>query len=274
MLGVIMSDFKLTCKVCGQPTLVRARDIGQTISCVSCQTPLTITAPESDEDNSSAEEKPMPPGPVTPAAEITPPPVQVAVLTPDIKLEVVRAARQLIIDESRWIPGLSDDGKYRYAANSDGKELTAAEIGDQKASRHSLMGAVLAELQNRNVSAIARGRVEFLDQEIPAAIRQVIGGDATQPAQSPAEGGGSDPQLLAIHHDQCLAALDRLAQNYQAETTARSDSKGTWEIRGATLDELMARVSKDELITNAELLRALYRELTALESRIRELEQQ
>lgn len=206
-----------------------------------------------------------------PATLGSPAVVQVAALTPESKLAIVRSAREQLVDPARWMPGVNPQGKFAYAARPEGENLVPVEVGDATATRHSLMGAILLEFQRRNVIATASGRTEFLDREIPAMIREVapeVGTDS--PAST--EGPGADAVgLMGISHAQCLAVLEGLARRYEAEARGET-SDALRQARGFTVEELADRAAKDELVTNTEIVRAVHRELSDLRERVAALE--
>lgn len=209
--------------------------------------------------------------PRTPPPEPAPQPVQVAVLTSEIKRDVIRSARDLLADPARWMSGVDPEGKLAYAAKEAKGKLKRVEVGSEEATRHSLMGAVLLELHRLNVTPTAIGRTEFLDNEIPAAIRKVIHGE------TPAAGGESPPEstapaLMSISHGQCLELLDLLEGEYAHRSVAGPDSNALREIRGVTLEDLLVRAARDEVMTTPELLRAVHHELMEIDRRLSALE--
>lgn len=226
----------------------------------------TVAAPPAAQPNG--------PAPTAGASEPAPTPGQVAVLTAEAKLAVVRAARDRLSDPGRWMPGVDAEGNFAYTAKQDGERLAPVEVGSEEATHYSLIGAVLVEFRRHNVTTTATGRTEFLDREIPAAIRRVLGLDPTETGQPQTGKAGMDPQLLTISQAQCLEVLDRLAEDYQAQGRAGGgpDSIGAWEAQGMTIEELMTRVAKNETVTSNEILRAAYRAFNELDRRVAELE--
>jgi hypothetical protein len=149
--------------------------------------------------------------------------------------------------------------------------MVRVEPGSDEATHHSLMGAVLRELHRRNVAPTANGRTEFLDRDIPEAIRRII------PEGAGAAGGGkpiesTDVRLMSITHAQCLEVLDLLERDYAAKAGAEVDAPARGEGRGASLDELLVRAARDEVVMVTEVLRAVHAELVALGHRVTELE--
>lgn len=208
---------------------------------------------------------------LAPATAGSPAVVQVAALTPESKLAIVRSAREQLADPARWMPGVNAQGKFAYAGRQEGETLVPVEVGDVTATRHSLMGAILLEFQRRNVIATASGRTEFLDREIPAMIREVapeVGAEAPAETDGP---GANTAGLMGISHAQCLAVLEGLARRYEREARGET-SDALRQARGFTLEELVDRATKDELVTNTEIVRAVQRELNELRERVAALE--
>ncbi len=179
--------------------------------------------------------------------------------------------RELIADPARWMPGASEDGKLAYAGKQTGAGMQRVQVGSEEATHYSLLGGILLEMQRRNVVTTATGRTEFLDREIPDAIRKVAAGSAPGAGQGVAA-DATDRRLMSVSHAQCLQVLDVLEREYAAKDAAQADSPALRELRGANLDELLARAAKDEAISSAELVRAVHRELSEINRRLSELE--
>jgi len=199
---------------------------------------------------------------------------QVAVLTARLKLAAVRAARDRISDPARWMAGLDANGKYTYAARQEGDVWVPVEVGSKEATRYSLIGAVLAAFRDQSVTTTAAGRSDFLDQAIPAAIRQVLGTETVETGRQPSVKAEIDPQLLAISHGQCLEVLDRLAADYATALGQGADGAllEGWETQGVTVEELLTRLAKGETITGGEVLRGVHRALKELDRRVTQME--
>lgn len=305
-----MSELKFNCPTCGQPILVDAREAGRKLVCPSCKSQLTIPKPswssvpkpDPRAPAGPVETAPKPPPapvptqvsvplrltrPTPPPAATTPTsstpdtagapaddasqPVQIAVLTSDLKRHLVQAARKLIADPQRWMPGVSEKGKLLYAAKQVKGRWKAVEPGSGEATHHSLMGAVLHELHRRNVAPTATGRTEFLDGEIPDAIRNVTP-EVTKVAAKEELPKAKAARLMSLSHAQCLEVLDFLDRAYGAKAAAEAEAPARSESRGATLDELLVRAARDEVMTVTEVLRALHAELVTLDHRLTELE--
>jgi hypothetical protein len=226
--------------------------------------------------NPAAEAVAAPPaaGGPSPASESTVGAGQVAVLTPRLKLAVVRAARDRISDPAHWMPGLDANGKYTYAAKQEGEVRVPVDIASKEATHYSLIGAVLAAFRDQSVTTTAVGRSDFLDQAIPTAIRQVLGTETVETGRQPSAKAEVDPKLLAISHEQCLEVLRRLAEDYAASLGQGSDGAllEGWETQGVTVEELLTRLAKGETITGGEVLRGVNRALKELDRRVTKLE--
>lgn len=222
--------------------------------------------PATDEAPSGPPSKPGPE-----AESGAPTPVQIGILTSDVKRDVVAAARALLADPDHWMPGRDAEGHLAYAARKEGAQLHRVEVGSEEATHHSLVGALLLELQRRNVITSARGRTEFLDEELPQTLWRVIHGetDTRKGAKTP---DSTDPRLMAASHEQCLKVLDTLEPRYAAMANGGIETVGLAEAAGSTLEDLMLRVSRDEVVTVPELVRSVHRELVEVHRRLAELE--
>ncbi len=204
------------------------------------------------------------------STEPAPKRVQIAVLTPDVKRDVVRLARKRISDRSKWMPGTIEEGRLIHAVKQSAEGMTPVEIGSGEATHYSLMGAVLLELDQLNVTLTAEGRGEFLGQEIPEAVRKASG---KHESESEAESREKLNQLfMSASHAQCMEACDLLERLYTTVPRDDEDSPVLRERRGASLDELMTRAAQAGTISSTELLRAVYYELEELKRRLAELE--
>lgn len=202
-----------------------------------------------------------------------PAPAQVAVLTAETKRDIVRGVREFLADGTRWMPGVDDDGRLAYGRKrgADGAwERVDVESGE--ADHFSLMGAVVLELHRRSVAPTARGRVEFLDQEIPDGLRRaVMGAEGGGAGENPAQ--ATDPRILGASHAQCLRALELLEADYGEACLAEGGGVATEAARGDSIEELLVRSAKDEVVTAIQVLKAVHWELTQLERRVTALEQ-
>ncbi|MCU0783951.1 MAG: hypothetical protein MUF81_07865 [Verrucomicrobia bacterium] len=179
--------------------------------------PAPMTTPQPAEKVADTDKAaPAPPETKPPVVADAPtPPAQprVAVLSPAVKLDLVRAVRRRIADESAWLPG-KVEGTTAYAAKmQDGKEVLL-DAKSTEATRFSLMGAFLLEMHVRQVVATATGRKRFLDDEIPDAIREVLMEQLDDEEREHAEDPLANKDVLAISHAQCWEVLDALDELY------------------------------------------------------------
>jgi polyhydroxyalkanoate synthesis regulator phasin len=198
-------------------------------------------------------------------AAIAPKPTQVPVLTKQIKLEIVKAVRQLISDESRWMPGRSDSTSYAYAAKLvDGKPVTVQPTNPE-ATQFSLFGAVLLEFDRRNVTTTARGRKEFLDTELVKAIQTVLHDDPSKPPVSES----TRPPLT---HEQSLAVLDELEKSYAEEIKEAKAEIVEQKVPNIRLSNLVSKLEKKAPIQSEEVAAALCHEIEEIRERLAKLE--
>ena len=98
-------------------------------------------------------------------------PAQIAVLTPEIKADLVQSARELIAEESCWIAKLAGDGRYVTQPRMwTAKSSSARQQSGSHAFR--LFGAVLRELEARNVTPPLRPP-RVAGRELEAAIQEI-----------------------------------------------------------------------------------------------------
>ena len=186
-----------------------------------------------------------------------------AVLSPQVKLDMIRSVRIRISDKNRWLPGTTKDGELQYAVKDEEGKIVPVNPAAKEVERLSLMGAVVRELADRNVARNAQGRRRFLDVEIPEAIREVLG-------RGPDEGKTND--LYSISHEQCLKVLDVLEQRYltrRAEVAAESSAKKLGRTR---VKDLVTKVEKKLTIPPEDIVTALVHEVNELKHRIEKLE--
>ena len=115
------------------------------------------------------------------------------------------------------MPGVAPEGKYAYAAKDVEGKPVPVEVTSPEATRFSILGAALAELQLRNVTRTASGRMEFLDQELIEAIRQAAGETIAEWEAGPAQASAPGQPAPLISHAQSLKALDLLEERYTRE---------------------------------------------------------
>lgn len=168
------------------------------------------------------------------------------------------------------MPGRNASGKPVYAARPEGQDLVPVSISDPAATRFSLWGALLRELQRRYVTQTATGRTELLDQEIPAAIRSVL----LQSISEADRKAGPDPLAskdpLAISHAQCLQVLDVLTGRPDSSSAPRQAPP----LLHSTVDieELLDRLARNESVTSSEIIHAFHAAVQKLDARVSELE--
>lgn len=190
-----------------------------------------------------------------------------AALTPALKRDLVRAVRERLAEEAKWMPRKTEDGKFAYAAKLVGGKLVPTPITSPDATHFSLLGAVLLEFHQRNVTQTASGRKEFLDGEIVEAIRQVTGrsGGAASPAEKAA-----DP--MAMTHAQCLQALDLLDQRYARAAEAVATPEVERKREPGRLADVLRKIERQETITAEELATAVRLEFEEVNRRLAQLE--
>lgn len=186
---------------------------------------------------SPAETKPTSPAasvPVVQAERISD--LRVAVLTSEIKLDIVRAVRARIADPAHWLPGKKDTGEYIYAGKLAGGQMVSVAATDASATHFSMFGAVLLEFHRRNVVRVTAGRTRFLDEEVTEAIQQVLGKSGDSAPLSEAE-------RAALTHEQCLGVLDSLEQRFAGE--ARASRQAHRKIETVRLTDLVEEAGKE-----------------------------
>lgn len=194
-----------------------------------------------------------------------PPPPQIAVLTPEIKLEIIQAAREHLTDETHWMPAVGGGSGFAYAGKMAGDKIVELAATSPEATHFSLFGAVLRELDRRNVMPIATGRKEFLDQDIPDAIQQVVDRDhVDEPA------GQSAPPSLT--HPQTLAALDVLAKRFKEEAAKAKSALLVRKLSNLRVEDLVSKLEVEAPLKAEEVATALYHELEELKERLTRVE--
>lgn len=209
-----------------------------------------------------------PPESGSPAPASEPDPVtkpRLAVLTPGVKLEIVRSIRSRLSDEEKWIPGKLETGKYRYAARREGEKSVPVEPTDPTATHLSLFGAVLLEFEERNVYKVSPDRRKFLDEEMSAAIQEVLGRSADGVAVTEAE-------REALTHPQCMAVLANLEKRYEQDDKAAVKADTESKIKRIRVADLVKKMELGAPVIAEEVASALYYELDALQQRIDRLE--
>ncbi len=298
------TEFKFNCPTCGQHILAATEWCGRNIECPSCQAEIIIPEPPKEKKKPAPA---MPPGPAkhsnysskpirvdvpskepaparTPEAEAVvhrptapvstpaqPQQLRIAVLTPAVKLEIVRAVRRRIANETAWLPG-KVGGKPAYAAKGGNGEPVLVEAKDAQAARFSLLGAFLFELRQRQVVRTATGRTRLLDQEIPDAVRDVLMEDMTDEARAQSEASPATGDWLSATHAQCLAALDALEETYSQRMHQQRAEKAKRLLGTTRLPDLIKKLEKKARIESAEVATALYHEVMDLRRRLDRVE--
>lgn len=206
-----------------------------------------------------------------PAAPEQPEQRHIAVLSDAVKLEIVRGVRQRIADESAWLPG-KVDGKTAYAAKMDGMNLVLVDAKNPEATRFSLMGAFLLELDARQVIATAAGRKDFLDEEILDGIREVLAEQMDDEQRESLEDPLENRGLLGISHEQCLAVLERLEERYLRRAEQLRTEKARKRLGNVRLADLVKKLEMKARILPEDVATALYHELAEVRRRLERLE--
>lgn len=216
---------------------------------------------------SPAETKPAAPvssEPVAQAKRISD--LRVAVLTPQIKLDIVREVRARIADPTHWSPGKKDTGEYYYAGKRDGDQMVPVAATDASATHFSLFGAVLLEFHRRNVVRVTAGRTKFLDEELLEAIQQVLGRESDDAPLSEAD-------RAALTHEQCLGVLDLLEKRFAREAKSSRQDQAQRKIENVRLSDLVEKLEKNAPLRAEDVACALFYELEELQQRLAKLEQ-
>lgn len=208
----------------------------------------------------------------TPAA---PPPgtLRIATLTPKIKLEMVRAVRDRIADESHWLPN-KVNGENTYAAKLVNGEQILVGVMDKDATRFSLLGAFLLEFQRRHVVRTAPGRTKLLDQEIPDAIREVLLENMSEAERAETEDPMANPDRPLLGHAQCLAALNLLEEQFAQLVEQAETQKSKRKLGHTKLADLVKKLEQQAPIPAEDVATALFHELKEVRRRLDRLENQ
>jgi hypothetical protein len=277
-----MNRFKFNCPACGQRIEADAIQIGLASTCPQCRANIVIPRPEPKQEEPAA---PVPASPVTPAPPPEPPPppsnpvpeptptqtggdqpavVQIGSLTPELKLEIATAVREHLTDAAHWLPERTGGAGFTYAGKLEAGEVIPLPVNSPEATQFSLFGAVLREFDHRNVTPIATGRKEFLDQEIPEAIQELRSDEAAE---------GAEPEApRPLNHPETLAVLDRLIQRYSREIKASKTAFAARKLLNVRLEDLVGKLELEAPIKPEEVATALYHELEELKERLSKLE--
>jgi hypothetical protein len=197
--------------------------------------------------------------------------LRVAALTPAIKLDMVRAVRRRITDESSWLPGRIK-GANAYAAKVSDGEPVLVDATSSEATRFSLIGAFLLEFHLRSVARTATGRTKFLDREIPDAVREVLFEETGEEEREQTEDPLLSKDMMAIPHSQCLATLDVLEARFSQRMEQARFEKAKRTLGNVRLPDLVGKLEKKTPVAPEEVATALYHELIDLRRRLDRLE--
>ena len=234
----------------------------------------TTTAPPSSTVTSNAKPGDAPHDLAPKAASDTPQQperLRIAALSPAIKLEIVRAVRRRLADESSWLPG-KVKGANAYAAKVSEGETVLVDMSDPAATRFSLMGAFLREMSLRQVVRTAVGRTRLLDHEIPDAIREVLLDEMSEEEHAQADQHLADKDLMSISHAQCLAALNVLEALYSERMDQTRVERAKRRLGNVRLPELVRKLETKASIAPEDVATALYHELMEVRRRLERLE--
>lgn len=195
----------------------------------------------------------------------SPPPPQIAVLTPEIKLEIVQAVRACLADGSHWMPTGGGGSGFAYAGKMVDGRIVELPVTSPEATHFSLFGAVLRELDRRNVTPIANGRKEFLDEDVPDAIQQVLD-------RNPVDEVAVQSGPPSLTHPQTLAALDVLAKRFKEETAKAKSALIVRKLSNLRVEDLVSKLEVEAPVKAEEVATALYHELEEIKERLARVE--
>ncbi|MBE0542014.1 MAG: hypothetical protein IH623_11550 [Verrucomicrobia bacterium] len=200
-----------------------------------------------------------------PAASEAPPPKQIPVLTPEIKLEIVQAARAGLADGSHWMPTVGGGSGFAYAGKMVDGRIVELPVTSPEATHFSLFGAVLRELDRRNVTPIANGRKEFLDEDMPDASQQVLD-------RNPVDEAAVQSGPASLTHPQTLTALDILAKRFKEETAKAKSALIVRKLSNLRVEDLVSKLEVEAPVKAEEVATALYHELEEIKERLARVE--
>jgi hypothetical protein len=197
--------------------------------------------------------------------------LRIAVLTPEIKLDMVRAVRRRIAAPSAWLPdGIK--GAYAYAAKVSKGETVLVDVKSPEATQFSLIGAFLLEFHLRQVVRTAIGREKLLDQEIPDAVHAVLTKNVSDAARERIDHLPAKENLMNLSHPQCLATLDVLEECYSQRMDFVRAETAKQFLGSVRLPDLVKKLERKAHVTPEEVATALYRELMDVRRRLDRLE--
>jgi hypothetical protein len=295
-----MNEYKFNCPSCGQHLKADESMAGNHISCPTCQKLIAVpTEAEAIKAAASSapapaavpkeepEESPFAPFPATPqpvaattttrfptraivTTEITAkaaqgPITQVSRLTPAIKLDIVRSVRRRIADESVWLPRKTEADEFAYAAKVvDGKNVPV-EVTSPEATRFSVLGAMLLEFSERNVTQLAAGRRELLDSDVLDALRKVLEEDKGAPFTG-------DIKAVSVTHAESLRLLDQLETRYDASMRRSKAEAAEGKLDSIRMDQVVRMLETKTAVTPEDVATAVFFELEEIKHRLTELE--
>jgi hypothetical protein len=272
-----MNEFKFNCSSCGQHLTADPSMSGNRIDCPTCQTNIVI--PTAAEAAKSAAHPPAPkpptptpgqagarfptrplPSPAAPGLQ-----AQISDLTPEIKLDIIRAVRRRIAEESSWLPRKTEAGEFAYAAKVvDGKNV-AVEVTSPEATRFSVLGAMLLEFHERNVTQMASGRRELLDSDVLDALKEVLEAEKGEPFKG-------DLKAVTVTHPESLALLDILEKRYDSAMRQTRADAAEGKLDSIRMDEVVKRLESKGNLTPEDVATAVFFELEDIKHRLLELE--
>ncbi len=264
-----MNYFKFECPKCQARIEAGDDSIGLEINCPHCDGIVNIPPPTSVAETPKApESRPAAraeseKAPANESPEIKEP--QILGLTTEIKVELVRAVRELIGDGSHWVPGLDAAGKHVMGAEIESGTIIPLKVGTAGVTHFSIVGAFLHIMAKRNVMLTAAGRSRFLNVEIPeAAARAVAAASGLKTL------GGKSVDPMGLSHRECMGLLDELVASYSQMFQNRLAAEN---LQGKSKDHLVELVNNPERIVDPrELAEAVLASIRALEDRVQAAE--
>jgi DNA-directed RNA polymerase subunit RPC12/RpoP len=294
-----MSEYKFNCPSCGQHLKADETMAGNHISCPTCAKLIAVPTEEeaamATTNSASAspmvpkdesEESPFTPFPAPPAPEattttrfptraiVTPevpekasqgPTTQVSRLTPEIKLDIVRSVRRRIADESTWLPRKTATDEFAYAAKVVGGKNVPVEVTSPEATRFSVLGAMLLEFSERNVTQLAAGRRELLDSDVLDALRKVLEEEKGEPFKG-------DIKAVSVTHAESLKLLDQLESRYDTSMRKSRAEAAAGKLDSIRMEQVVRMLETKTAVTPEDVATAVFFELEDIKRRLTELE--
>jgi DNA-directed RNA polymerase subunit RPC12/RpoP len=276
---ITMSEFKFNCPSCGQHLTAETSMSGSGIDCPTCQSSIVVPAPEEASkapQPAPAKAPATPPAPAAAARFPTRPlptpassqaqTVQISNLTPEVKLDIVRSVRRRVADESHWLPRKTEAGEFAYAAKIvDGKNV-AVEVTSPEASRFSVLGAMLLEFHERNVTQMASGRRELLDSDVLDALNHVLEKEKGGPVTD------EDLRAITVSHAQSIAMLDYLEKRYDRDKHQTRAAEATQKLDSIRMEDVVKKLESKAPLSPEDVATAVFFELEDIKRRLTELE--